>query len=240
MSGSPSAAKVNSASRLAMLAERMAKLNAQVGRDVLLARSRRALGETSANFERTLQGLAAGAATTELRENYRLLRVLWDEFRPIALQAPDEKVGRKLAERTEELAWIAAKGARLLHELDRSRAADLVMLAGTARAAAQRLGKLHLQRGWSLSANALPRETDRAEGEVVHAIEVLRAAPETLEDAALSLGMAESQLVFLRQAVERLAQGKDRPTQLEHIAKSSDHVAETLDRVAKGYEGVKG
>jgi hypothetical protein len=240
MNGNGSAARVNTASRLAMLAERMAKLNAQVGRDILLARSRRALGETSAEFERALQGVGAGATTAELRENNRLLRVLWDEFRPIALQAPDEKTGRKLAERTEELSWIAAKGARLLQELNRSRAADLVILAGTARAAAQRLGKLHLQRGWALSANALPRDTTRAEGEVVHAIEALRAAPETHEDAALALGMAESQLVFLRQAVERLAQGKDRPLQLEHIAKSSDHVAETLDRVAKACEEVKG
>jgi hypothetical protein len=52
----------------------------------------------------------------------------------------------------------------------------------------------------------------------------------------MQLRMAEDQLAFLRQAVERLARGVDRPLQLEHIAKSADHIAETLDRVARAYE----
>ena len=234
------ASVVNTASRLAMLAERMAKLHAQLGRDVLASRSRRALAAASAAFERGLGEATSAARTAELRDNYRLLRVLWDEYRAAALQPPTADAGRKLADRAEEVAWVAAKGVRMFFEQSRSRAAELVMAAGTARAAAQRVGKIHLQRGWALTANAAPRELKRSEGEIFLALAQLNSAAETTEDAAASLRMAESQLSFLRQAAERLAQGKDRALQLEHIAKSADHIAEAMDAVAKSYEDVGG
>ena len=221
-----------------MLAERIAKLHVQAGRDILVARSRRALAEAIAEFERILRDLTAAAQAPELRDNYRLLRLLWDEFRPAAQQPATPQGVRKLAERTEELAWIAQKGARLLHEQSKSRAADLVMGAGGARAAAQRLGKLHLQRGFGLAANAMPREIKVAEGEIALAIAQVKGAPETGEEMAAAARMAEDQLTFLRQAVERLEIARERATQLEHVAKSSDHIAETMDRIAKHYEAL--
>ncbi len=234
------AASVNAASRLAMLAERMAKLNAQVGRGVLVTRSQRALREASTQFDRGLAEINALALPAELREDYRLLRVLWDEYRPLALQVPTAEAGRKLAERAEEVSWIATKGARMMHGEGHTRAGELVMAAGGARAAAERLGKLHLQRGWALPANGAAREVKLAEGEIFLALAQLKSVPETDEDAAAALRMAESQMAFLRQAVERLGGGKDRATQLDHIAKSSDHIAETLDRIAERYETAPG
>jgi len=103
------------------------KMHAQVGREILVQRSRRALTEASTAFEKGLREAGAAATPQEARENYRLLGALWEEFRPLAAQAPSADGARKLAERTEEVAWIAAKGARMLHEQKRSRAGDLVL-----------------------------------------------------------------------------------------------------------------
>ena len=234
-----SAGHLNAASRLAMIAERVAKLHAQIGREVLVVRSRRALAEAGVMFERDLREATAGAgATADLRDNYRLLRLLWDEYRPAAMQAPTPEGHRKLAGRAEEVAWVAQKGARLLQEHAPSRAGELVHSAGVARAAAQRLGKLHLQRGWSAAAGAHAPELKRAEGEILLAIAQLKSARETGDEAGAALAMAEDQLMFLRQAVARLEAGRERATQLEHIAKSADHAAEAMDRAAKLYEAV--
>jgi hypothetical protein len=226
--GAPApAAAVNDASRLAMLAERLGKLHAQIGRDILAARSRRALGESAAEFERLLRETSGAAASGEMRENARLLRLLWDEYRPLALRAPTPEGGRKLAERAEELDWIATKGARLLQERSGTRAGALVLAAGGARAAAQRLGRIYLQRGWALAATSGAREIRAAEQDVTGALEFLKGALESGEEAASSLRMAESQLAFLRQAVDR--------HNLEHIAKTTDYVAEAMDQLARGY-----
>ena len=231
-------ATLNTASRLAMLAERMTKMHAQIGRDILVARSRRALAEAAAQFERAFKETAAAAASHEARENYKLLRALWEEFRLAATHAPTAEGARKLAQRTEEVAWVAAKGARMLHGEGHSRGGELVMSAGAARAAAQRLGKLHMLRGWALEANAAPRDLKAAEGEIFLALAQLRSAAETAEDTAASLAMAESQLALLRQAAERLERGRDRALQLEHIAKGADIITETMDGAAKDYEAL--
>jgi hypothetical protein len=228
-------ATLNTASRLAMLAERMTKMHAQVGRGILVQRSKRALAEASAEFERGLREASAASGSHEARENYKLLRALFDEFRPAAAQAPTPEGGRKLAERTEEVSWIAAKGARLLHEQQRSAAGELLLSAGSARAAGQRLGKLHMLRGWAYAPTALARDVKLAEGEIFLAIARLRSAAETGEDALASIAMAETQLVLLRQAAERLDKRQDAALQLEHIAKGADVIAETMDRAAKGY-----
>ena len=223
-------AEVNAASRLAMLAERIAKLHAQLGREVLVARSRRALTDSLAEFERGLRDVSAAAPGPEIRDNYRLLRLLWDEYRIAAGQPPTPENGRKLAERNEEVAWIAGKGARLLAPQPRARATELAMAAGNARAAAVRLAKLHLQRGWAFPAAALGPELEAAEAEVRQALLVAQAAAETDEALASELRVAEGQLAFLKHAAGQ--------RNLEHVAKSGDNIAEVMDRVARAYASV--
>jgi hypothetical protein len=202
-----------------MLAERMTKMHAQIGRDVLCsaagARSRR----RATAFERSFKEASAAATAPEARDNYRLLRALWDEFRPAAEHAPSPEGARKLAERTEEVAWIAAKGARMLHEHARSTSGELVLSAGAARAAGQRLGKLHFLQGWALARGAAARDVKLAEGEIFLAIAKLRSAREGDEDLLAALAMAETQLALLRQSAERLDKGREPALQLEHIAK---------------------
>ena len=231
-------ALVNAATRLAMLGERMAKLHAQLGREVLVTRSRRALAEAANEFDRGLREVSGAAPNAEIRENYLLLKHLWSEYRPAATHAPSAENARKLAERNEEVVWIASKGARLLHEHGPSRAGELVLAAGSARSAAQRLAKLHFQRGWALPQAALGAEVKAAELQLQRGLAGLGAAPETGEELALELRGVENQFAFLKQAAERLQSGKDRPRQLEHIAKTSDNIAEAMDRMARAYEAV--
>lgn len=217
-----------------MLGERIAKLHAQVGRGVMGARSRRALAAAAGEFERALREVSAGAGSPEIRDNYRLLRHLWDEYRAAALRPATPESARSLAERNEEVVWIAEKGARLLHAQHRSASTERVMAAGAARAAAQRIAKLHMQRGWALPAGASSRELRDADAQLPRDLAQLKdaSAPEEID---FELRVAESQLGLMRQAVERLARGDERALQLEHIAKTADHIAETMDRVAAFY-----
>ena len=63
--------------RLEMLAERIAKLHAQVGQGVLVERSRKALPEALREFEVALREVKARPAGPEVRDNYVLLGLLW-------------------------------------------------------------------------------------------------------------------------------------------------------------------
>jgi hypothetical protein len=224
-----SAAFLDKAARLATLAERIAKLHAQVGRDVMAARSRRALPESLAQFERALREVSEGVPA-EARENYRLLRHLWDEYRVAASQPATREGARKLAERTEEVVWIAEKGVRLVGPPAGSEA---LLAAASARTAAQRIAKLHLLRGWALPADASARELRAAEATVALALARLKSEPNASEDATMVVRMADDQFSLMRQAIARLEGGGERALQLEHIAKTADHIMESMDRVAR-------
>src|SRR5258708_3635764 len=99
--------------RLAPAVERIARLHAQSGQDVMGARSRRALAEAVRDFDASLRAALAAAPGPEARENYVLLAMLWQDYREWVHRAPSRQAARKLRERTEEMAWGASKGVRL-------------------------------------------------------------------------------------------------------------------------------
>ena len=220
-----------------MLAERIAKLYLQSGQNVLPARSRRSLPGTIREFDSGLRDLSAAAPTTEIRENYLLLRRLWDEYAAIAGKPPAVDGAKKLSERSEELAWVAAKGARLYQGHWRDARIELVMAAGEMRWRSQQIAKLHLLRGWGIRSEAIAADVAIADAAYRKAAQLLRAAPETTPEIAAELQIAENQYPFLGQAAERLASRKSAAQELEFIAKTSDNLLEVLDRVARLYEG---
>jgi hypothetical protein len=230
------AALVNGASRLAMDAERIAKVQAAIGRGVLVSRSRRALSESIADFDRGARTFASATLPPEVRDNFRLLRHLWDEYRSAAQQPPTREGARKLNERCEEVAWIAQKGARLLHQHAPSPASELVLAAGEARAAAQRIAKIELLRGWALAEMAGEREIKASQAQIFLALARLKSAAPIAEPAVRALEMAESQFALMRQAAVGLRSGRDAATHLEHIAKAADHIAASFDAIADAAE----
>src|SRR5688500_8175481 len=108
----PDAAARAAAWELAVLAERVGKLHAQVGQGMLAERARRALAEAMRRFDASIRDAALNASNPESRENYALLALLWQEYRPLLARPATRESARRLAERTEELAWLAMKAAR--------------------------------------------------------------------------------------------------------------------------------
>lgn len=211
--------------RLAMLAERMAKLHAQAAHGILAERSRRHLAEATREFDSLLPRVQARAGSAEARENFLLLRLLWAEYQPWVARAPSKDTARKLVERTEEVAWIATKGARLL-------GADAGPAVTAARAAilSQRVPRIHLLRR---GARDEARELGEAEAELRASVAALRDGPGNTGEALAEIQLAENQLQFLEQAIREPHASARR---LEFIAKSGDHLMESMLRLARGYE----
>ena len=79
--GAREAHRATAAVQLTALAERIAKLHAQIAQGVLAERSRRAMTEALRGFESNLREVAAASPTPEIRDNYVLLALLWPEYR---------------------------------------------------------------------------------------------------------------------------------------------------------------
>ena len=224
--------------RLEALAERIAKLQAQVGQGVLAERSRRALPEAVRDFEASLRTASARAATPEARESYLLLKLLWQDFRPWATKPATRDNAKRLADRVEEVAWVAAKGARLTVEPGRKGTALLALDAAHAATLAQRVARLHLLRRWGLRDEASARTAVDAGAELQAALEKLRRSAHNTPEVDTELQVAEGQWQFLAQAAHELEAGRGGAKEMEFIAKASDHILESMERAARLYEGL--
>ena len=224
--------------RLEMLAERIAKLHAQVGQGVLADRSRRALGQAVQDFESGLRDVKARSTGAEIRDNYVLLGLLWTEYRAWATKPATRDNAKKLAERAEEVAWIAAKGARLVHEPGRKGTGRLALEAAHAGMLSQRLARLYLTRRWGVKQETAGREIPEATADLQRTLDKLRASPHNTPAIQTELQAAEGQLGFLLQGGRELGGRRAGAQAPEFVAKSADHFLESMERLVRLYEGV--
>ena len=222
-----------------MLAERVTKSFALIGQKVLESRSRRQLDDSIKEFDIALKVLQVAAPTPEIRENYQLLEQLFDEFKGIKAKPANLENAKALAEQNEELVWIATKGAQLIQQHSKSARSDLIGTAGEMRTLTQRIAKLYLFRSWGIRSDVVANDLKKAETDYRTAIDRLLKAPQNTDQIKSELALAETQWLFLKQAIERLNANKTSITELEHVSKACDNILEVMERVTKLYEGVK-
>ena len=230
---------LNKAIRQPMLAERITKAFTLVGQKVLEARSRRQLDESVKEFEAALKELLATAPTPEIKENYQLLAQLFDEFKSITSKPVSLENAKQLAEQNEELVWISTKGAMLMQTYTKSARSDLIVAAGDVRTLTQRMAKLYLFRSWGIRSDVINNDLKKAEADYRKAMDHLLTAPQNTPDIVSELQLAETQWLFLKQAIERLNATKTPTVELEHVTKTCDNILDVMERVTKRYEGVK-
>jgi len=237
VAASASAAAQEPAMRLEALAERIAKLHAQVGQGVLAERSRRALPEATRDFDATLRAATAHAASPEARECYLLLKLLWQDFRPWTTRPATRDNAKRLADRVEEVAYVASRGARLTVEPGRKGTALLALDASHVATLSQRVARLHLLRHWGLRDEAIARGVATASADLQATLAKLRATGQNTPEIDTELQVAEGQWQFLAQAAGELEGGRGSSRQMEFIAKAGDHIMESMERAARLYEG---
>jgi hypothetical protein len=226
------------AMRLEALAERIAKFHAQLGQGVLTDRSKRGLQDAVRDFDAGLKVVMARPASAELRDNYLLLKLLWQEYRGWALKPPSRDNAKKLADRVEEVAWIAAKGARLGVEPGRKGTGRLALDAVHAATLAQRVARLYLLRRWGVRDSSIDKQLEAASADLRATLEKLRVTQLNTPEVETELQVAEGQLGFLTQAAGELEGGRGSMQQMEFIAKTGDHILESMERAARLYEGL--
>jgi hypothetical protein len=222
--------------RLATLAERIAKLDAQIGQGILVERSRRGLAEAIRDFDTGQRALASAASSPELREHLRLLALLWPDYRAWAVRPPTRDHARGLGERAEEVAWVAMKAARFMHGAPRAATGVLAFKAAEACTLSQRIPRMHLWRRWGIRDESLLNELRLAEAQLHATLDSLRAVSTNSPEIGAELLVAENQAAFLAQASKQLDRGKEVARHLEYVAKSGDHILESMERVARLYE----
>lgn len=230
---------LNKAARQPMLAERITKSFTLVGQKVLETRSKRQMEDAVKEFEQALKELQATAPTPEIKDNYQLLEQLFDDYRGITAKPVSLQTAKELAEQNEELVWISTKGAMLIQAHTKSARSDLIVTAGELRTLTQRIAKLYLFRSWGIRSDVIANDLKKADADYRADMTKLLAAPQNTPQIKSELALAETQYLFLKQAIDRLNANKTSTMELEHVTKACDNILEVMERVTKLYEGIK-
>jgi hypothetical protein len=213
------------------LVERVARLHAQAGQGVMAQRSRKALADAIHEFDAALRAALAATPATESRESYVLLAMLWQDYRDWAQRPPTRETGRKLRERTEEVAYQAAKAARLFVESPRANTAANAVRAAQAVTASQRIAKVLLWRRWDIRDEGLERELREARENLPRALDAIAASPNLAADDAAQVQAAQTQWRFLADAAAQLDKPGADARALEFACKAADHIPEALKKL---------
>ena len=222
--------------RLVMLGERLAKLHAQVGQGILPQRSRRELAQAERDFDAELRAAAPRTASADVRDNYLLLAALWREHRDWLARPASRDAARAMRERTEEIVWVAQKGARMLQGESLALANAGAFRAAQAQVLSQRLAKDYLWRRWGMRDERLQkdiRDSDENLGRLLAALHESRTNTPRIE---AELQSADSQLRFLRESAAELEHGRPAQSAMEFVAKAADHIREAMDLAGQLYE----
>jgi len=211
--------------------ERIARLHAQAGQGVMPERSRRALTEAMRDFDANLHATFANAHGTEVRDNYALLSMLWQDYRDWAQRPPSRETGRKLRDRTEEASWVASKGLRLMAESSRDAVNGSALRASQAALFSQRIAKAYLWRRWEIRDEALERELRDARENLPRVLDAIAQAPTLAPELLAQVEAARTQWQFLSDAATQLDAVPRDTRALEHACKAADFILEAMERV---------
>lgn len=225
-------AKRNDAAlRLGPTIERIARLHAQVGQGIMTDRSRRALGEAIRDFDKSVRGAVAASQGPEIRDNYVLLAMLWQDYRDWAQRPPTRETGRKLRDRTEEASFVAAKGLRLMSDSSRDAVNATALRASQAALFSQRIAKGYLWRRWDIRDDAGERELRDAQENLPRALDAIAASQTLPPELVEQVESAQTQWRFLSDAAQQLDASPGNTRALEHACKAADFILEAMERV---------
>jgi len=225
--------RANAALRLAPTIERIARLHAQAGQGVMAERSRRALADAVRDFSAALRATLAAAQGPEVRDNYVLLSMLWQDYRDWVARPPTRETARKLRDRTEEVSWVATKGVRLMTDSSRNALSATALRASQVALFSQRVAKAHLWRRWDVRDEGLERELREARENLPRALDSLAATPDLAPEVLAHVESAQTQWRFLSDAAQQLDSSPGNARALEHACKAADFILEAMEKVMR-------
>lgn len=223
-----------------MLAERIARAYATLALEPGNADAKRQLGDAVQRFERQLGELRqASKGQAELSENYDLLNQLWQDYKRLVGAPPSRDGATKLSELSEEVAWIAQKGAQLA-EQQSGGAHRAVRLAEDAATLSQRLAKIYLLQALGVNKGFLPKDLAAARTEFEQISKQLKALPGNSQSIKGQIALMDSQWFFFQQAIDELAANRSDRQLQRNVQTTSERIHEVATGLAASFAKTPG
>lgn len=234
---------INQAGRQRMLSQRLAKLYAQLLREVRGDEARKLTADSMALFERQLGNLhefAQAKNASDIVKTYDQLRALWLDYRSVVGTPPNGDGLRAVAQLNEKVLVTANAGTVQLEKLAGGSLGKLVNISGRQRMLSQRIAKFYFFRSCGLNTPDITQGLEAARNEFEQNMRTLKAAPETGKEISSWLALGDTQWMFFDEAVR--ATGDSHDDKLYHennVAVTSENLLQVMDKTANLYAAIK-
>ena len=227
---------INKAGRQRMLSQRMAKSYFAIGQNVEPELADRTLAGSMALFDRQLVELKVYSPLPAIRMTYSQLESAWSDYKAALVGA---QPGKSRAEEVIVLAGkvlaLAHQGTGQLEQVSNKPVGKLVNMSGRQRMLSQRMAAFYLSASWGVQVFMSSAEMAKARDEFVRAHAVLKNAPEATPAIKAELELAELQFSFFDLALRTLRPGNPNPRHMTNVFTTSERILQVMDDVTGMY-----
>jgi hypothetical protein len=227
------ATAINRLARFRALAQRCAKLYAQVSLNVLPEKGNSTLAAAQRLVQTGFDELAAGTYSTDIVQQIALIKSSAANLTALIAGAPKREVLATVSAEADKMTAQAIKGTDLLTTYAKSGTAKIIDTAGKQRFLSQRIAKNYFLLSAGINTPTIRPQmlADRAEFKA--AVATMQNAPISTAAIRVDLDLLNAQWFMFESAIDK---AQDRPNVMEDVATASERILEIANNLTNRYE----
>lgn len=222
---------INTAGRQRMLSQRVAKAYCQAGLNVRRDEAEGQLKMAVKEFDAQLAALKSSSPSLPVADAVKTLEELWKPYRVVVLAPYSREAVPQVMQLSEDVLAAAQTVVTKLEAQSAATVARIVSIAGRQRMLSQRLAKYYLLRELGVRSPLVMDGIEAVRKDFLAAQAVLRAAPETNQDARKLVDYMDTQWQLLDYSLE-----KKQGMMAEFVVLSADKILNAAEVLTGIYE----
>jgi nitrate/nitrite-specific signal transduction histidine kinase len=209
---------VNKAGLQRMLSQRIARNYIMVGANIDAQNAQKDLDQNVVTFEQNLMDLQEYATQKEVKAGVAKVYQGWSMYRMLAVSKPNKESAVEMLRASDELLQSSEDLVAQLQKATAKKTTKLIAVSGRQRMLSQRIAKLYISMYWTVPAQGLEAELNKAMQEYEKGLVLLEEEPLNTPQLNSALLNVRAQWDFSKAGYRQYKEGRFIPMVIAHTS----------------------